>query len=111
LRGAAPRSVALMRFRGGKRVPLPIQRIQADDLLAAVFPDAAACQENIEGDIALPDHPLINEVMKDVLTEAMDLDGLKDMLAGIRAGRIECLAVDTPVPWDQSHEKPDATRD
>ena len=100
----ATRSLALLRFRGGKRVPLPIQRIQADDLLAAVFPDAAACQENIEGDVQLPDHPLINEVMKDVLTEAMDLDGLKEVLAGIEDGRIECVAVDTPVPSVFSHE-------
>jgi ATP-dependent Lhr-like helicase len=71
----ASRSLALSRFRGGKRVPLPIQRIQSDDLLASVFPDAAACQENIEGEIQIPTHPLIREVMKDVLTEAMDLDG------------------------------------
>ena len=100
----ATRSLALQRFRGGKRVPLPIQRIQADDLLAAVFPDAAACPEKLEGDIELPDHPLINEVMKDVLTEAMDLEGLKEVLTSIADGRVECLAVDTPVPSVFSHE-------
>ena len=100
----ASRSLALTRFRGGKRVPLPIQRIQSDDLLASVFPDAAACQENIEGDIQIPDHPLIREVMKDVLTEAMDLDGLKGVLEGISSGRIECLAVDTVTPSPLCHE-------
>src|SRR5207253_4578605 len=73
----ATRSLALTRFRNGKKTPLPIQRMRADDLLAAVFPDAAACQDNIEGDIQLPDHPLVREVMKDVLTEALDLEGLK----------------------------------
>jgi ATP-dependent Lhr-like helicase len=78
--------------------------MQADDLLAAVFPDAAACQENIEGDIQLPNHPLVREVMKDVLTEAMDIDGLKEVLSRIADGRIQCLAVDTPVPSPFSHE-------
>src|ERR1039457_5775204 len=73
------------------------QRIRSDDLLASVFPDVAACQENIVGDIQIPDHPLVREVMKDVLTEAMDIDGLRAVLAGIRDGRIRCLAVDTPV--------------
>src|SRR5690242_5729707 len=100
----ATRSLALLRFQGGKRVPPQIQRMRADDLLASVFPDVAACQENIQGDIQIPDHPLVNEVMKDVLTEAMDLDGLKSVLSGIADGRIRCLAVDTPIPSQFSHE-------
>ena len=62
--------LALLRFQNGKKVPPQIQRIRSDDLLASVFPDVAACQENIEGDIKIPDHPLVHEVMKDVLTEA-----------------------------------------
>ena len=100
----ASRSLALQRFRGGKRVPLHIQRMQSDDLLASVFPDAAACPENLSGDIELPDHPLVREVMKDVLTEAMDIDGLKDVLKRIEEGAITCVAVDTPVPSVFSHE-------
>ena len=72
----ANRALALLRFQGGKKVPPQIQRMRADDLLASVFPDVAACLENIEGDIQVPDHPLVREVMKDVLTEAMDIDGL-----------------------------------
>ncbi len=100
----ANRSLALLRFQGGKKVPPYIQRIRSDDLLASVFPDVSACQENIEGDIRIPDHPLIQEVMKDVLTEAMDIDGLRQLLAGIRDGSIRCIAVDTPVPSQFSHE-------
>ncbi len=103
-RWEANRSLALLRFQGGKKVPPQIQRIRSDDLLASVFPDVAACQENIEGDIKIPDHPLIQEVMKDVLTEAMDIDGLRRVLEGIRSGAIRCLAVDTPVPSQFSHE-------
>jgi ATP-dependent Lhr-like helicase len=98
------RALALPRFRNGKKVPIQIQRMRADDLLAAVFPDAAACQDNIEGDIRIPDHPLIREVMKDVLTEALDLEGLKSVLRGIGDGSIRCLAVDTPAPSQFSHE-------
>ena len=100
----ANRSLALLRFQGGKKVPPQIQRMRADDLLASVFPDVAACQENIQGDILIPDHPLVNEVMKDVLTEAMDIDGLKEVLRRISDGSIRSIAVDTPVPSQFSHE-------
>jgi ATP-dependent Lhr-like helicase len=100
----ANRSLALLRFQGGKKVPPPIQRIRSDDLLASVFPDVAACPENLEGDIKIPDHPLIQEVMKDVLTEAMDIDGLRTVIERISSGAIRCLAVDTPVPSQFSHE-------
>ena len=100
----ANRSLALLRFQGGKKVPPQIQRIRSDDLMASVFPDVAACQENIVGDIQIPDHPLIQEVMKDVLTEAMDIDGLRRVLDGIRSGAIRTLAIDTPVPSQFSHE-------
>ena len=98
------RSLALLRFQGGKKIPPQIQRIRSDDLLASVFPDAVACQENIVGDIQIPDHPLVHEVMKDVLTEAMDIEGLRRVLDGIRDGKIRCLPVDTPVPSQFSHE-------
>ena len=100
----ANRSLALLRFQSGKKVPPQIQRMRSDDLLASVFPDVAACQENIVGDIQIPDHPLVKEVMKDVLTEAMDVEGLKDLLRRMEDGRIRCVAVDTPVPSQFSHE-------
>ena len=103
-RWAAGRALALLRFQGGKKVAPQIQRMRAEDLLAAVFPQALACQENIVGDIAIPDHPLVRETMKDVLTEALDVDGLKRVLSDLVEGRIKCLAVDTPVPSAFSHE-------
>src|ERR1700680_318987 len=100
----ANRALALLRFQGGKKVPPQIQRMRSADLLASVLPDVAACQENIVGDIQIPNHPLVNEVMKDVLTEAMDVDGLKNLLVNLEQGKIRCLAVDTPVPSQFSHE-------
>ena len=100
----AQRALALQRFRNGKKIPPQIQRMRSDDLLASVFPQAAACQENIVGDIQIPDHPLLREVMKDVLGEAMDLAGLKSLLEKIQSGEIRCLSVDTPMPSEFSHE-------
>ena len=100
----AGRSLQLLRFYNGKRIAPQVQRTRSDDLLASVFPQVAACQENIEGDIQIPEHPLIQEVMKDVLTEAMDLEGLIRLLAGIRTGAIRCLAVDSATPSAFAHE-------
>ncbi len=100
----ANRALALLRFQNGKKVPPQIQRMRSDDLLASVFPDAAACFENIEGARQIPDHPLVGEVMKDVLTEAMDVEGLKSLLRGMASGEIRVIAVDTPVPSQFSHE-------
>jgi ATP-dependent helicase Lhr and Lhr-like helicase len=100
----ASRALVLLRFQGGRRVPPNIQRMRADDLLAAVFPDAAACPENLEGDLRIPDHPLVREVMRDALTEALDVEGLKDVLARIGEGRIRVVAANTTTPSAFSHE-------
>jgi ATP-dependent Lhr-like helicase len=100
----AGRSLQLLRFQKGKRVAPQIQRTRSDDLLASVFPQVAACQENIQGDREIPHHPLIREVMKDVLGEAMDLEGLKHLLLGMQSGAVQCLAVDTTTPSQFAHE-------
>src|SRR5258708_8804694 len=99
----ATRSLQLLRFQKGKKVPPQIQRTRGEDLLASVFPQAAACFENIEGDIQIPSHPLVREVMKDVLGEAMDLAGLIDVIAKIQSSEIQCVAVDSTVPSVFSH--------
>ena len=103
-RWAAGRSLQLLRMQKGKRVAPQVQRTRSDDLLASVFPHASACPETMTGDIEIPDHPLVREVMRDTLTEAMDIDGLEELLRGIESGAITCLAVDTPVPSQFAHE-------
>jgi ATP-dependent Lhr-like helicase len=103
-RWAASLSLAVLRWRGGKRTPPQIQRMEAEDLLAATFPDAAACFENIEGEREVPDHPLVRQAIHDCLEEAMDLDGLVRVLDRIRAGEIALVARDTPEPSTLSHE-------
>ena len=98
------RSLAVLRFRGGRKNPPPIQRMEADDLMAAVFPQAAACQENVSGPIEIPDHPLVRQTLQDCLHEAMDVDGLKTLIERIRDGRCELLCVDTTEPSPLAHE-------
>jgi ATP-dependent helicase Lhr and Lhr-like helicase len=100
----ASRALAIPRYTGGRKVPPPIQRMRADDLMAAVFPDQAACGENIVGDIRVPDHPLVKETIDNCLHEAMDLDGLRSVLGAIIDGRIETRAIETPAASPFSHE-------
>ena len=102
----ASRSLALLRFSNGKKVPPQIQRMKAEDLLAAVFPDAIACQDNMTGERErqIPDHPLVQETLRDCLTEAMDVEGLTHVLRRIETGAIHCVAIDTPAPSPFSHE-------
>ncbi|MBV9403974.1 MAG: DEAD/DEAH box helicase [Acidobacteriaceae bacterium] len=98
------RALANLRFGGGRRIPAPIQRMRADDLLASVFPDQVACAENLSGPIRIPDHPLVKETIDNCLREAMDLDGLREVLEGIESGQIRTLAIDTAQASQFSHE-------
>ena len=100
----ATRALAVLRFRGGRQVPTPLQRMEAEDLSAAVFPDQLACPENLAGDREIPDHPLIQQTIEDCLTEAMDLGGLVRVIEGIAAGRFTLVARDTTEPSPIAHE-------
>jgi ATP-dependent Lhr-like helicase len=91
-------SLAVPRNRGGSKVPPPLQRMQAADLLAAAFPDAAACLDNIPGDRQIPDHPLVSQALRDCLEEAMDITGLTKVLTAIHAGELQLVSRDTPEP-------------
>ena len=100
----ASRALAILRFAGGKKVPPPILRMRSDDLLAAVFPDQVACAENLSGEVRIPHHPLVDETIRDCLHEAMDLDGLRDLITGIEDGTIATHAIDTAEPSALGHE-------
>ncbi len=98
-------SLTVLRMRGGRKNPPAIQRMEADDLMAAVFPTLAACQENVApGPIDIPDHPLVRQTLEDCLHEAMDIEGLRELVAGIEAGRIEVIVRDTTEPSVLAHE-------
>src|SRR5207245_8631216 len=78
------RALAVLRMRGGRKNPPAIQRMESDDLMAAVFPTLAACQENVApGPLDIPDHPLVRQTLDDCLRGAMDVDGLRELLSAM----------------------------
>jgi ATP-dependent helicase Lhr and Lhr-like helicase len=97
-RWSAAIALALPRFRAGRKVPAPLARMAAEDLLAAVFPDQVACAENLTGELEIPDHPLVRQAIRDCLEEAMDIAGLEALLRGLESGAIGVLARDLTEP-------------
>jgi ATP-dependent Lhr-like helicase len=91
-------SLAVPRVRSGKKVPPPLQRMQAEDLVAVVFPDQIACAENLAGRREIPDHPLVNQTIEDCLHDAMDIDGLERILERIERGDLKILCRDLTEP-------------
>jgi ATP-dependent helicase Lhr and Lhr-like helicase len=97
-RWVAAVALALPRFRGGRKVPPQLARMDAEDLVAAVFPDQIACAENLVGEREIPDHPLTNQTIADCLHEAMDIAGLERLLARLESGEIRVVACDLTQP-------------
>jgi ATP-dependent helicase Lhr and Lhr-like helicase len=91
-------ALALPRFRGGKKVPPQFMRMDAEDLVAAIFPDQIACFENIAGEREVPEHPLVEQTLYDCLHEAMDVDGFEKLLRGIESGAVRTVACDLSEP-------------
>ena len=98
------RSLAVLRWKGGRKNPPPIQRMESDDLMAAVFPHQAACQENVSYPVDIPNHPLVRQTMEDCLTEAMDVEGLGRLIQGFESGEVETCFVDGTEASPFSHE-------
>ena len=98
------RSLLVLRWKGGRKNPPPIQRMEADDVMAALFPLAAACQENVSGPVELPDHVIVRQTMNDTLREAMDIDGLRAMVERLENDQIEVVCVDSTEPSPLCHE-------
>ena len=94
----ASTALAVPRRRNGQRVPPILQRMQAEDLVAVVFPDQLACLENISGGRDVPDHPLVNQTVHDCLYEAMDIEELEQLLTEIKSGAIELVTRDLREP-------------
>ncbi|HXY95283.1 MAG TPA: DEAD/DEAH box helicase [Acidimicrobiia bacterium] len=98
------RSLMVLRFRNGKKNPPPIQRMEADDLMVAVFPQAAACQDNATGPVEIPDHVLVRQTIFDTLSESLDADGLHALLERIEGGAVAVHCVETTEPSVLAHE-------
>jgi ATP-dependent Lhr-like helicase len=99
------RALLVLRRRGSRRNPPPIQRMEADDLMVAVFPALAACQENMaNGPLDIPEHPIVRQTMHDCLHEATDVDGLVALLEDLEAGVVRAHLRDLPEPSPLAHE-------
>jgi ATP-dependent helicase Lhr and Lhr-like helicase len=91
-------ALALPRFRGGKKIPPQIARMNAEDLAASIFPDQVACAENLQGEIEIPDHPLVRQTIRDCLEDAMDIDTFENLLRRLENGEIRIIARDLTEP-------------
>jgi ATP-dependent Lhr-like helicase len=99
------RSLAVLRRKGGRLNPFNIQRMESDDLMAAVFPSLAACQDNAPaGPVEIPDHLLVRETMGDCLNEAMDIEGLEALVRRFEQGTVRLHFIDTVEPSVLAHE-------
>ena len=98
------RALVLPRQRGGKRRPIHLQRMEADDLLAAVWPSLAACQENAPpGPVVVPDHVLVRQTVDDCLHEGLSVEGLVDLWSKVESGAIAVHTVESSEPSPLSH--------
>jgi ATP-dependent helicase Lhr and Lhr-like helicase len=98
------RALTVLRFKGGRKNPAPLQRLEADDIKAAVFPALVACQENASGPIEIPDHPLVQQTLYDCMHEAMDVDGLRELVHDVEIGAVRIACRDTVEPSPLAHE-------
>lgn len=98
LRWCANNALAVARRDLRGKVPAQIQRNQTENFIARVFPDQLACLENLSGQRELPDHPLVDQALRDCLDDHMDLPGLMELIASIERGKVELVFVDREDP-------------
>ncbi len=92
------RALLVSRMQNGKKVPPPLQRFRAEDLLTAVFPRLTGCPENEIGEIVRPDHILVDQTLHDCLNEQLDIEGFKHVLLQIEQGSVKLIPRDTREP-------------
>jgi ATP-dependent Lhr-like helicase len=98
------RALVVPRSRGGKRRPIHLQRMDANDLMAAAWPSLAACQDNAPpGPVVIPDHVLVRQTVNDCLSEGLDAQGLVSLLKDIEAERVTFSFVESPEPSVLAH--------
>jgi len=97
-RWVATCALAIQRFRAGRKVAPRLQRMNAEDLVALVFPDQLACAENLNGHRDIPEHPLVEQAVGDCLNEVMDIDAFERLLRAMRNGEITLVERDLTEP-------------
>jgi ATP-dependent Lhr-like helicase len=80
----AARALLLPRGNPRRRMPLWLQRLKALDLLQAVR--------------GYPSFPILVETYRDVLQDAFDMTGLREVLGRIAAGDVTIRVVETEIP-------------
>src|SRR5258705_13351398 len=78
--------------------------MEAEELMAAVFPGLARCQEAATGPVEIRDPPIVRQPLDDCLREAMGVDALQGVLEAIEAGRVHVHACETTEPSPLCHE-------
>ncbi|MFC3193190.1 DEAD/DEAH box helicase [Marinicella sediminis] len=91
-------ALAVKRRRAGQRVLPQFQRNEAEDLVAEIFPEQIACAENIAGNRTVPDHPLVEQTLRDCTDGIMDVGQLAQILSRIEKGGIGIHYVDSHTP-------------
>jgi ATP-dependent Lhr-like helicase len=98
------RALVVPRSHGGRRRPIHLQRMDADDVMAAAWPALAACQENAPpGPVAVSDHVLARQTVTDCLNEQLDVEGLVTLLDAVGSGRVDVRLVETLEPSVLAH--------
>ena len=102
-RHVATRALSVLRNLRGRKVPAWIQRLRAQDLMIALFPGQQACFENRPARVAIPDHFIVRETLRECLEESTDLKSLMRLMEGIENGTVRTLAVDSIAPSVFAH--------
>ncbi len=98
------RALVVPRARSGQRRPIHLQRMEAEDVLAAAWPALAACQDNArQGALVVPDQVLVRQTVTDCLTEALDAEGLVALLGRIETGSVRIHFVESTEPSPLAH--------
>src|SRR5216683_1100337 len=103
MRHVATRALAVMRSARGRKVPAWIQRLRAQEIAAAIFPQREACLENRPPDVELPGHFIAAETMHECLTESTDIGRIVELLGAIEQGAVRVVTVDAVAPSVFAH--------
>ena len=102
-RHVATRALAVMRSERGRKVPAYLQRLRAQELLAALFPGQQACFENRPAEIEVPAHFIVDETLRECLEESTDAAAMERLLRGVEDGTVRAVTVDAVSPSVFAH--------
>ncbi len=102
-RHVGTRALSIMRSGRGSKVPAWIQRLRSQELITALFPQRNACLDNRPTLVALPNHFIVTETMRECLEETTDIARLEALLRGLEDRTIRPVLVDSIAPSVFAH--------